>query len=95
MLTLTPEAGQLLTDLLDKAEVPDGVAARFMRGAQGLQLGVDKPTEEDQTFQHAGKTVLVLEPELSDALADKSLVVTESEQGPALAITDDESPAQS
>jgi len=91
MLTVTPEAGELLTNLLEKSEAPEGAAARFVMGSQGLQMGVDEPKDEDEVFEHDGKTVLVLEPQLSDALADKSLVVTQGEQGPALAITDDES----
>jgi len=87
MLTLSEAAGSLLGQLLDKAEAPEDSAVRFVSGSSGLNMKVDKPHPGDAKFTHEGKTVLVLDERISELLAERTLVVKDSDTGAKLAFT--------
>lgn len=89
MLTVTDPASAHLAKLLDDAEAPDGAAARFVNGEEGLALQLDQPRDDDQTHDHQGRTVLLLDPEIADLLQDKTLDVRETDEGTALELHDD------
>ena len=86
MLTMTESAGARLAELLDEAEAPGGAAARFVAGPEGLSLAMDAKREGDQTFDHEGRTVLLLATEVADALSDKTLDTEATERGLALTL---------
>jgi Fe-S cluster assembly iron-binding protein IscA len=84
MLTLTESAGVHLTDAL--AEAPEQAAVRLTVEQQSLAPRLDTAREDDVTFEHGGRTVLVLEPKLAEMLADRTLDTHETEQGPRLVL---------
>lgn len=93
MLTITEPAAELLSKLLDEADTPEGVAARFVVSEGSLSLEVDSPRPDDHTIEHQGKTLLVLDAQVTELLGDKTLVLEETEEGPTLVIQDkDEAP---
>jgi Fe-S cluster assembly iron-binding protein IscA len=94
MLTVTEPASAHLAKLLDDAEAPDGAAARFVSGEEGLALQLDQPKDDDQTVDHQGRTVLLLDPEIADLLQDKTLDVRETEEGTALELHDENEQAE-
>jgi len=89
MLTVTDPAGEHLAKLLDDAEAPEGTAARFVAGEDGLALQVDEPKEDDQNHDHQGRTVLLIDPQVAELLQDKTLDVRETEEGTALELHDE------
>ncbi|MFW6039082.1 MAG: hypothetical protein ACOC9P_01235 [bacterium] len=86
MLTITEPAANHLGKLLDEAEAPEGTAARCVASEEGLSLQIDSPGENDHTFEHDGKTLLVLDPQVAELLSDKTLAFEQTDDGPALAI---------
>jgi len=89
MLTVTEDARAHLVKLLEEAEAPEGSAARFVAGEEGLALQVDNPREDDQTHEHNGRPVLLMDPQIADLLQDKTLDVRETEEGTALELHDE------
>jgi len=87
MLTLTQAAGEHLSKLLDESDANDEAAVRLVAREQGLALAADQPRPEDTTFEHDGKTVLILDQQVAEALADRTLDVQDTENGKALAIS--------
>lgn len=87
MLTITEPASAHLRKLLDDANAPDEAAVRFIMGQQGLSLKMDNQQPGDQIFEHNGRTVLLLDDQLSNLLADRTLDVKETERGTMLALT--------
>jgi Fe-S cluster assembly iron-binding protein IscA len=87
MLTVTDSACALINDLLDRSEAPDDAAARLTVGDQGLQMTIDTQRDGDQSFDHEGKTVLLIDEQVASLLEDKSIDTQETEQGPVLAVT--------
>jgi Fe-S cluster assembly iron-binding protein IscA len=90
MLNVTEPASQHLAKLLDDAEAPEGAAARFVHGENGLALQVDEPKDDDQTHEHQGRTVLLIDPQVADLLQNKTLDVRETEEGTALELHEGE-----
>lgn len=93
MLSVTEPASSHLEKLLDKAQAPDGAAARFVASEEGLTLQLDHPKPEDETHEHEGRTILLLDQQVAELLSDKTLDLQDTEQGPSLALlvsTDDE-----
>jgi Fe-S cluster assembly iron-binding protein IscA len=80
MLTMTEAAGAQLIQMLDDAEAPEGVAIRFVHEDEDVALRLDQPKDGDTTLDHEGRTVLVLDPQLAELLADRTLDVQEGEQ---------------
>jgi len=87
MLTLTDAASEHLAKLLDESDVPDEAAVRLVVREEGVALAADQPKPEDTTFEHNGKTILVLDEQVAEALNDRTLDVEDTEQGRALAIS--------
>jgi len=86
MLTITEAAGSHLADMLTEAEAPDDVAVRFIIQGRGLAMELDNASPDDSTFNHEGRTILVLDEQLSDLLSDKTLDIKDSEEGPHLTL---------
>jgi hypothetical protein len=86
MFTITDAAGERPTALLAHANAPEETAIRF--GLEGNKLApkLDTAQPGDETFAHAGRTVLVLDPDVLQAVADSTLDVRPTEQGPKLVL---------
>ena len=88
MLTVTETAGAHLAEMLDEAKAPGGAAARFIMGPEGLSLAMDAKRDGDEIFAHEGRTVLLVAEDVASLLADKTLDLTDTEQGKALTLED-------
>ncbi|MFG0251786.1 MAG: hypothetical protein ACF8NJ_02810 [Phycisphaerales bacterium JB038] len=81
MLTVTDKAARFIAGLLEESEAPEGVAARIVATQEGLQLGMDQAREEDNSFEHEGRVVLLVDPQTEGVLDERTLDVTEGEDG--------------
>jgi Fe-S cluster assembly iron-binding protein IscA len=87
MITVTNDACAYLAEMLDNAGVPDGTAARVIINEEGIGLAPDTPNDDDATFDHQGRTVLVLQQQLADQLDDRTLDTVDTEEGKGLALS--------
>ena len=87
MLTVTESAGGHLASLLVEAEAPEDVAVRFVLEGQGLAMALDNERPDDETFAYEGKTILLLDNQISELLADKTLDIEMADDGPKLALS--------
>ncbi|MFI4896743.1 MAG: hypothetical protein ACIARR_02840 [Phycisphaerales bacterium JB059] len=87
MLTVTDSACAALANILETNNAPENIALRLGAAPQGgLGLAPDSPGAEDQSYDHEGKTVLVIAPDLLTQLDGVILDTEEGEHGPQLAI---------
>lgn len=86
MLTVTEAAGAHLAELLAESKTPEArdLVVRIVYEADGLALTLDQTRADDQTFDHEGVTVLVVDEKLSEALAGRTLDIAETETGQRL-----------
>lgn len=87
MLTVTDEAKTFLRKVIDQNRIPEDKTIRLTANPEGLGLAPDSPTDEDTTFEQDGRVVLAVADPIASQLADKSLSIDQTEQGPALSIT--------
>jgi hypothetical protein len=73
MLTVTEAAGTRLAQMVRQRGLPDEIAIRFIYGGQGINLQQDSQRAGDMTFKHEGRTVLLLDAQVSELLADDTL----------------------
>jgi len=88
MLTVTPEAEKWITEQLDEAKAPQGVALRLFEKEGQLHMGVAEPKDEDKTFETDGRTYLSVGPAAASKLEGKLLTCQETAQGHSLAIAE-------
>jgi Fe-S cluster assembly iron-binding protein IscA len=81
MLTVTDDARAHLATILDQNDIPQEQAVRLLVGPNGLGLAPDMPKDEDAAFDHAGRTVLVIEPSIADQLDGRTMDVEQTDQG--------------
>ncbi|MFQ5694152.1 MAG: hypothetical protein ACE5IM_14085 [Nitrospinota bacterium] len=86
MLTMTESAGAHLSQMLTAVEAPENTAVRIIVEGEGLGLTLDNERSGDSTFEHEGKTVLLLDDPMSNLLTDKTLDVEDKGEGPKLAL---------
>ena len=84
MFSITEAAGAYLTGSLERKEAPEDVFARLEQEEGQLALRLGHAHLEDSTFAHEGRTVLVIDKELCQELADSTLDVEDTEAGPRL-----------
>lgn len=87
MLTVTQDAKAHLANLLEHNNVPDGTAVRLVVAEQGLAMTTDSPGNEDATFDHEGRTVLVMENDIAEQLDGRTLDVEETDDGAELKVS--------
>ena len=75
MLTVTGAASARLAQSLDDQGLPRDVAVRFVFEGQGIALKQDSERPGDTTFQHGDRTVLLLDAQVSELLAEDTLDV--------------------
>lgn len=76
MMTLTEAAGEHLAEILGNSDVPESVAVRFVCKESEISLSLDNQKPGDATFEHQGKTVLLLDQHAAEYL-DGATVDTE------------------
>ncbi len=84
MLSMTEAAGAHLAGLLERDEAPEDVFLRLEQEEGELTLRFGHAHPGDSTFAHEGLTVLVLHDELCQELADSTLDVEDTDEGPQL-----------
>ncbi len=87
MLTMTESAGEHLVSMLDGAKAPDEAAVRLVMAEGGLGMRADKAKDDDVTFEHDGRTVLVVAPDVAAALEDRTLDAVDTEKGKGLTLS--------
>jgi hypothetical protein len=86
MLTITEKAGDYLNQVVGQAEVPEGNTIRLYAADGQLQIAFDSPQDGDETFDHEGKTVLIVEKPLAEGLEGRTLDIKTGEQGVSLVL---------
>lgn len=87
MLTVTEDAKAKFADMLDQGDAPEGVAIRLVVQDGGLAVTPDQEKPGDTTFEHAGRTVLLVEDQIVNHLEDRTIDVDQSEEGEQLKIS--------
>ena len=82
MFTVTEAASARLAEILEKKDLSEEVAVRFIHEGGVIRLRSDKEQPGDTTFQHEGRTVLLLDAQVSELLADETLDI----EGPGLTL---------
>ena len=85
MLTITEAAGAHMAEVL--ADTQEDFAIRFVLAGQNLEPQLDKPRSGDTTFDHNGRTVLILDEDVSQMLAERTLDMQETHEGPRLMLS--------
>ena len=87
MLTVSDAACEHLASVLDQMDAtPQDAAIRIVQGPNGLGMSVDTPNDGDKTIEHDGKTILLLDEQVSNLLDERTLDVQQTDQGTALAL---------
>jgi hypothetical protein len=84
MFMMTETAGEYLTAVLDNANASEETAIRFVLEGNTLTPRLDNARPGDATFDYEGRRVLVLDGQVSQALAESTLDVQTTEEGPKL-----------
>ena len=86
MLNLTDAARAHLANILvENGAGPDAAARVFING-NILGLGIDTQLPEDETFEHDGNIVLLVDPQIAALLGDRTLDVRETDEGTQLSL---------
>lgn len=81
MFTVTAAARDRLSAKLAGKNANDDEALRFTRKPGGWKLRLDRARPADTEFTHGGRTVLVLDRAVSQAMTDMTLDVRSTESG--------------
>jgi hypothetical protein len=87
MLILTDAAKRQLSISLDNAGAESDIAVRLVSREAGWLPRLHREAPDDETFDFEGRTVLLLSPEVAEALADGTPDVDESDRGAVLRLT--------
>ncbi len=81
MLTVTYTAGEHIAYMLSEHQVGDDVMLRITLRKGGVELQPDKMRPGDETFEHNGKVVLVLDQQTSQLLGNKTIHLMTDDDG--------------
>lgn len=84
MLTVTPAAIDRLSQKLARRKAADDVALRFIRRPGGWKLRPDRARPADTAFTRDGRSVLLLDATVAEAMTDMALEVQKTKSGPRL-----------
>lgn len=73
VLTVTEAARARLAQMLKQRDALEDIAVRFVYEGQGIALQYNSERTGDTTFQHEGRTVLLLDAQVSELLAENTL----------------------
>jgi len=88
MLIVTDAAKAALAQMLAEQEAAETDAARLVPEDDEYNLRIDTPDSEDETYEHGGRTVLILAPSITQALDQMILAATETDEGLELELHD-------
>ncbi len=80
-MTVTYTAGEHIAYMLSEHEVPDDVVLRIKWTKGGVEMQPDKMRPGDETFDHGGKVVVVLDQQTSQLLGDKTIDLRTDDDG--------------
>ncbi len=81
MLTVTYTAGEHIAYMLCEHEARDDVVLRIKWMKGGIEMRPDKMRPGDETFEHNGKVVLVLDQQTSQLLGNKTIDLMTDDDG--------------
>ncbi len=81
MVTLTYTAGEHMAYLLSEHEFSDDVVVRVRLTKGGVEMQPDKMCPGDETFDHNGKVVLVLDQQTLQLLGNKTIDLMTDDDG--------------
>jgi hypothetical protein len=84
MFTVTAAALDRLSRKLARKKPTDGMALRFTRRAGAWRLRLDRARPADMEFRHDGRSVLLLDTTVSQAMTNMTLYVSSTDSGPRL-----------
>src|SRR5262249_26385642 len=84
MFILTEAAGGYLTAVLDNANASEETAIRLVLEGNTLTPQLDNARPGDETFDHEGRLVLMLDAQVSQVLDDSTLDIEATDEGPKL-----------
>jgi len=87
MFTVTVAALDRLSSKLTSKKANDGEAFRFTQRTGGWRLRLDRPHPADTAFSHDGRSVLLLDSAVSQAMANLTLDVRRTDSGPRLKLS--------
>jgi hypothetical protein len=88
MLIVSYDAGELLEQILSTGDDRDDMVIRVTSTDAGLELTIGTVQPGDETFAHAERTVLVIDAQTSERLANKKLNVEIIDDEPELILVD-------
>ena len=86
MFIVTEAAGGYLTAVLDNANASEETAIRLVLEGNALTPRLDNARPGDEKFDYAGRMVLILDAQVSQALDDSALDVEATDEGPKLTL---------
>ena len=84
MLNVTYLAAEHVAYMLAKHEVPDDVALRIKLQKGGVEIEPDKIRPGDETFDHNGIVIMVVDQQTLQLLGDKTIDLVTENDGPHL-----------
>ncbi len=81
MVTITYTAAEHIAYMLSEHEVRDDVVLRIKRMKGGVEMRPDKMRSGDETFDHNGKVILVLDQQTSQLLGNKTIDLMTDDDG--------------
>ena len=94
MLEVTERASAQLAEMLTKSQAPDNAAIRFAVNGNTLEPRLDEPREDDSVYQFGEKIVLLVQPAMAEALANRVLDIEDSPAGLQLTIRNKDAQSQ-
>ncbi|GBD14972.1 hypothetical protein HRbin25_00859 [bacterium HR25] len=89
-LKVTDKAAELLREIKEElAEAPDQTL-RLVQREGSFELAFDEAREGDQVYHSEGIPVLLVSPSVADLLANATIDVEETDQGPRLTLSTSE-----
>ena len=88
MLTVTYCAAEHMAYTLSEHQVPDEVVLRIEFTKGGVEMQPDKIRPGDETFDHNGNVVLVLDQQTSQLLGNKTIDLMTDDDGSHLILED-------
>gem|GEM_PF-818989 len=84
MFIVTEAAGGYLTAVLDNANASEETAIRLVLEGNTLTPQLDNTRPGDETFDHEGRMILMLDAQVSQVLDDSTLDIEATDEGPKL-----------
>ena len=86
MLNASDAACAFISELLTSSEAPDESAVRIVLEENQLSMKLDEEKPGDETILHEGKTILLVDAEISQVLDGKTLEFEDTEEGLKLTV---------